>query len=378
MRFMKTRELRSTIDGGGTLRLSLEDAELPPPGRDELVVEVRAAPVNPSDLRLLLGPVDPTTLRVVGEGDGAVVEGTVPPVALGSVSARLGQRVPVGNEGAGVVVAAGEDARHFVGRTVAFLTARGAYATHRVVSLRDCILFDDGVTPEQAASAFVNPLTALCMLQTLRREGHTALVHTAAASNLGQMLNRLCIAEDVPLVNIVRSAEQVALLRAQGARHVVDSSAGDFVPRLTDAVRASGATLAFDAVGGGRTASIILAAMERVGKETMSSYSAYGSPVRKQVFNYGLLDPAPRIVDLDVGTAWSIGGWLMVWELAKLDAVTVDAMKARVAREIRTTFASHYKGGFTLTGLLSVEVLRECMRRGTNRKYLVLPNGGNA
>jgi len=375
MHVESTTHLTSVITREGALRISLEDAELGPPGPDDVVIEVRAAPVNPSDVRLLLGPVDPSSLTVSGTEMRPIVEGRIPESALGTVAARLDMRMAVGNEGAGVVVHAGSHVRHLIGRTLAFLTTQGSYATHRVVNINDCIVVDEGVSAEVAAGAFINPLTALCMIQTLRRDGHTALVHTAAASNVGRMLSRLCVAEHVPLVNVVRSADQARVLHAEGARYVVDSSSPGFYDALTDAIRATGATLAFDAIGGGRTASTILSAMERVGRENMHGYSAYGSPVLKQVWNYGLLDPGPRIIDLDVGTAWSVGGWLMAWELAKLDRTTVEGLKARVGREIGTTFVSRYNAAFTLTELLSTQALQECMQRGTNRKCLVVPNG---
>lgn len=367
--------LVSVIEHDGTLRLSLDDVELRVPGPDEVVIEVRAAPVNPSDLRLLLGPVDASSLKASVMSSRPVIEGRIPDAAMGAVRGRLGKKMPVGNEGAGIVVGAGNNVSHLVGRTLAFFTGQGSYATHSVVDVRDCILIEKGVPAAAAAGAFINPLTTLCMIETLRRERHGALVHTAAASNVGQMLSRLCIAEGIPLVNIVRTKEQVALLQSQGAVHVVDSTSADFAAELAHAIQATGATLAFDAIGGGRMASKILAAMERVCKEKMATYSAYGSSTHKQVYNYGLLDPSSRIIDLDVGTAWGIGGWLMVWEFSQLDESRRDALKARVAKEMTTTFASHYKGAFTLSDLLSVTTLNDCMRRGTNQKYIVVPNG---
>jgi NADPH:quinone reductase-like Zn-dependent oxidoreductase len=371
-------ELVSRISPDGRLSLSLSDRPLVRPGPGEVLVEVRAAPINPSDLLLLLGPVDVATLKYTGVSGNPVVEGVVPASALGAVKARLGKAITVGNEGAGVVVDAGPGAGHLLGRTVAFRSSEGSYATHRTIRSGDCLEVPEGVSPEMAASAFINPLTTLCMLETLKREGHRALVHTAAASNLGQMLNRLCIEEGIPLVSIVRSEDQVALLREQGATHVLDSTVPDFPHALRDAIRETGATLAFDAIGGGSMASTILAAMEQVERDKLTEYSRYGAPTHKQVYIYGLLDPGPRIIQTDVGTAWGVGGWLMSWELAKLDPQVVMSLKTRVATGLQTTFASRYAGGFDLGEVLTLAAIGRVTQRATNQKYLVYPNGQGA
>ena len=151
-----------------------------------------------------------------------------------------------------------------MGRAVATRSNFGMYAQYRIAKVSDCMLLPEGVTPKQGASAFINPLTALGMAETMRREGHTALVHTAAASNLGQMLNRVCLMDGIDLVNVVRSAEQVDILRRIGAKYIVNSTSPTFNKDLTEALAETNATLAFDAIGGGPTAQTILASMEKV------------------------------------------------------------------------------------------------------------------
>ena len=368
-------ELLSCISSDGLLRLTLEAFTPGPLDDDEVLVEIHAAPVHPSDQRVLLGPVDTSTLRRVDTATGPSVEGRVPPAAMASVDARLDRKLPVGAEGAGVVIDAGKRATHLMGRRVGFRTTSGAYATHRVVRADDCIVVDDGVPFAAAAGAFLNPLTVLCMVRTLRRDGHRALVHAPAASALGQMLNRLCLADDIGLVNVVRSPAQVALLEGQGATHVVDSSAPDFVARLDDAIAATGATAAFDAIGGGTMASTMLASMERAQRARMTAFSPYGSPVLKQVYSYGLLDPSPRVIGLDVGTAWSIRGWLMAWELAALDSDTVTGFRTRIAQDLASIFATDYKAALGFDALLTPAALQAMALRSTQSKVLVEPNG---
>ena len=367
-------QLTSRIDDDGTLRVWLETVDVQAPGPGEVLIEVAAAPIHPSDLRLLVGPVDPGTLRDAGTHDAPMVEGRVPAQALAGLRHRLNKPMPVGSEGAGVVVAAGSGCEELMGRTVAFSAPGGAYTTRRRVNASDCLVFEAGTEPRSVAAAFVNPLTVLCMVHALMGTAHSAIVHTAAASSVGQMLSRLCMAERIPLVNIVRTPAQASLLREQGANWVVDSSAADFPAALTQAIRETGATLAFDAIGGGRMASTILTSMGRAQRENTSDYSPYGSPVLKQVFNYGLLDPGPRIIEASVGTAWSVAGWLMVWELARLERSTVDRFRARIARDIHTIFRTRFEGAFSLGELLTADAIRECMKRATNRKYLVTPN----
>lgn len=372
------RELRSLIDGEGRLRIWLEDAAIREPGADEVLVRIEAAPLNPSDQILLLGPVDPSTLRQAGPADRPVIEGLVPRERLASIAGRLGQALAVGNEGAGTIIAAGAGESSLIGRVVAIRGTPGTYARFQTVKAAECLVLPDGVSAREGAGAFINPLTALGMVETMRREGHRALIHTAAASNLGQMLNRLCIADGVALVNIVRSPSQVALLRAQGAAHVLDSSAPDFQPALLRAAEETGATLAFDAIGGGPMANTLLSAMEQVASRRLTTYSRYGSPTHKQVYIYGVLDPSPRILDGQFGMAWGLGGWLMTWFYDRVGPLTAAALRARAAAELTTTFASHFSAEIGLAEMLSLDAIRSYTRRATGTKYLVRPQQDRA
>ena len=365
-------QLQSLLTSSGDLELTLAPTDIRPPGGNEVVVRVEAAPVNPSDLGLLLGAADLSTAKTVGEGPARRTTITVPPAGLRAMAARVGTAMPVGNEGAGVVVAAGEEAKALVGETVA-LVGGGMYGQYRTVPSGSCLVLPDDVTPAEGASSFVNPLTALGMTVTMRTEGHSALVHTAAASNLGQMLNKICLKDDVPLVNIVRSAAQAELLKNIGARYICDSTADDFVPTLIEAVSETGATIAFDAIGGGRLASTILTAMESAAAQHMTGYSTYGSSVHKQVYIYGGLDTAPTELTRSFGMAWSVGGWLLTPFLAKIGPTRVAELQARVAAEVKTTFASHYTQTITLADLLKPQVLEAISRRATGEKYLVVP-----
>lgn len=367
-----TQQLRSLITSGGELRLSIDEVALDAPGPDEVVVRVEAAPINPSDLAVLLGPADVTTLEVDRSGDRPVTRAVIPERYLGLVQARLGRSVPVGNEGAGVVVDAGSNARQLIGRVVS-AAAGGMYTRYRTVPASGVMVFADGITPKQAASAFVNPMTALGMVSTMRLEGHTALVHTAAASNLGRMLNRLCTAEGIEVVNVVRSSEQAAALSTLGARYVVNSTDADFREQLTAAISSTGATLGFDAVGGGPLAGQILAAMESALLAKDAPSGPYGSPVHKQVYVYGRLDPSPTTVPPTVGMAWGIGGWLLSYHLARIGAKATRELMGRVVDGITTTFASSYTGEISLAQAIEPDVIRAYQRRATGEKYLIVP-----
>lgn len=368
-------QLRSTVREGGAVELSLARVPVPEPGPDEVVVRVEAAPVNPSDLGLLLAGADPDTARVVGSGVDTVTTLSVPEERRGAVAARLGQPLPVGNEGAGVVVRAGgsEAARALLGRTVGAIGG-AMYAQYRTVPAGQCLVLPEGTPARAGASWFVNPFTALGMLETLRREGHRALVHTAAASNLGRMLNRLCIEDGVSLVNVVRRPEQAELLADLGAKHVCDSSAPDFDRVLAGALQETGATLAFDAVGGGRLASRILAAMEAAASAGATEYRRYGSSVPKQVYIYGSLDPSPTILERSYGMAWGVGGWVLPHFLRRVGPETVQALRERVAREIGTTFASRYAGELSLAEALRPEIIAVYAKQATGEKYLIDPS----
>jgi NADPH:quinone reductase len=364
-------EVRSLVTAQGTLELSLARVPRPVPEADEVVVRVEASPINPSDLGLLLAGADVAAARATGSG----VQAPIAAAALKGMAARIGRPLPVGNEGAGVVATAGAsaEAQALLGRTVAMLGG-AMYAQFRKIKAADCLALPDGVTPEVGASAFVNPLTALGMVETLRREGHTALVHTAAASNLGQMLNRLCRAESVRLVNVVRSPAQTEILAALGAEHIVDTSQPSFRDDLFAALKASGATLAFDAIGGGKLASQILNGMEAVASAAAQNYSRYGSAVRKQVYIYGGLDTGPTELTRGFGRSWGIGGWLLTDFLRKAGPETVARLKARVASEITTIFASRYTRTISLADLLKPEVMAAYNRKATGEKYLVNPS----
>ncbi len=373
-----TLEIRSRISREGELRLWLEEVPLPRPSPNELVVRVEAAPLNPSDQILMLGSVDPTTLRASGTVDRPIIEGRVPPERLTAMSGRLDQALPVGNEGAGTVIGAGSEVTSLIGRVVAIRATTGSYAQHQIVEAADCLVLPEALSARDGAAAFINPLTALGMVETMRREGHSALVHTAAASNLGQMLVRLCRKDGVPLVNIVRSAEQVALLRDLGAEYVVDSSTPDYASALVVAIESTGATLAFDAIGGGSMASTLLSAMEAVQIRKLATYSRYGSPVHKQIYIYGVLDPRPKVLDGQFGTAWSVGGWLMSWFYNKIGTTDAARLRRRVADELTTTFASRFTAELSLQEALSLQAILAYSRRATGAKYLITPHTGTA
>ncbi len=369
------RQIRSLITADGTLQLSIDDVEVPAPRDDQVVVRVDAAPLNPSDLGLLFGGADMTAATASGSGDRPIVTAPVEPAALRAMAPRVGESMAVGNEGGGVVVAAGasDAAQALLGRTVGVLGG-AMYSEYRCLPVASCLPLPDGVTAEQGAACFVNPLTALGMLGTMRREGHTALVHTAAASNLGQMLNRACLADGIDLVNIVRRSAQAELLRDQGAVHVCDSSADSFLDDLTDALVATGATIAFDAIGGGRLAGQILACMERAANATATEFSRYGSSVHKQVYIYGGLDRGPTELTRNFGMAWGVGGWLLTPYLMSIDADENQRMRDRVASEITTTFASSYTARVSLVDALSLDAIRAYGRQATGEKYLIVPS----
>jgi len=371
-------QLRSLVKASGELELSLVRAEIPPLAPDQVLIRVEAAPVNPSDVRVLLGTADPATLRCEDAADGPVVRGEIPPAGMGPMTGRLNRSLTAGNEGAGVVVAAGsgDAARALLGKTVAVFSG-SIYAQYCAVRASGCLVLPEGATPREGASCFVNPLTALCMVETMRLEGHTALVHAAAASNLGQMLCRICLADGIGLVNIVRTAEQEALLRGLGAVHVCNSRSPDFIDRLTDAIAATGATLAFDPIGGGELAGQILGCMESVlNRDWDGPFRRYGSPVHKQVYVYGGLDPRPTLIDRSFGMAWGIGGWLLWPALSKVGPAREQELRARVARELKTTFASHFTDEISLAGLLQPAILKSCKRSATGQKILVNPHLG--
>ena len=370
-------ELRSKITSGGKLELSLEEAVVPMPAADEVVVRIEASPINPSDLGMLLGPADASTFTAGGTAERPTATAVVPQSRLAAVAGRLDQSMLVGNEGAGLVTEAGSSAtaQALVGKTVAVLGG-AMYAQYRCVKVNQCLVLPDGASAAEGASCFVNPLTALGMVGTMQREGHKALVHTAAASNLGQMLNRLCLADRVSLVNIVRKKEQEDLLKAAGALHVCRTDSPTFLKDLTDALAATGATIAFDAIGGGPLAGQILSCMEAAVNRGVTVYSRYGSTTHKQVYLYGSLDMSPTVLNRNYGMAWGIGGWLVTPYIEKIGPLAFQELKERVARDLKTIFASHYSREISLVEALQPDVIAAYSKRATGNKYLINPNKG--
>jgi NADPH:quinone reductase-like Zn-dependent oxidoreductase len=370
-------QLRSLIKASGELEISLLDVATPEPGPDEVVVRVEATPINPSDLGLLTGAADLSAVKASGSKGSPVITAKVPEAGMKAMAGRLDESMPVGNEGAGVVIKTGtsDAAKALMGRTVAMIGG-AMYAQYRCLKVNECLPLPDGTTPAEGASCFVNPLTALGMTETMRREGHKALVHTAAASNLGQMLNKICLKDGIPLVNIVRSTEQADILRKIGAKHVVDSSSPTFMDDLTVALVETGATLAFDAIGGGRLAGQILTCMEIAVNKSAKVYSRYGSNVHKQVYIYGSLDPRPVELNRAFGMAWGVGGWLLFPFLMKIGPVDGKRLRERVVDELKTTFASHYTKVVSLQEALDPANIAVYAKRSTGEKFLINPNKG--
>ena len=370
-------QLRSLLKKSGELEVSLVDVPVAEPGPDEVLVRIEGTPINPSDLGLLFSAADMTKVVASGTAERPVVTAPVSEGAMKGLAARIDQSMPVGNEGAGVVVAAGSSpaAQALLGKTVA-LIGGAMYSQYRTVPAEQCLPLPSGATAADGASCFVNPLTALGMVETMRREGHTALVHTAAASNLGQMLNRICLADGVKLVNIVRKPEQAALLREIGATWICDQSAPGFMGDLVEALAATGATIAFDAIGGGKLAGQILTAMEAAINRKAAEYSRYGSSTHKQVYIYGGLDVGPTEFTRGFGMAWGMGGWLLFPFLQKIGRQRGQELRARVAAELKTTFASHYSQRLSMAEALRPENIAVYNRRATGEKVLLEPHRG--
>jgi NADPH:quinone reductase len=368
-------QLRSLVRAESMLELFLDTVAVAEPGPNEVLIRVEAAPVNPSDLGLLLAGADVAAASEAGTSQRPVISAPIPDAAMRGLTARIGMPMPAGNEGAGTVVAAGssEAAQRLLGKKVA--AAGGAmYSQYRTVDLSLCLELPAGLSAADGASAFVNPMTALGMIETMRMEDHVALVHTAAASNLGQMLNRLCQEEQVPLVNIVRRPEQEELLRAAGATFVCDSSKPDFMNELTAALTATSATLAFDATGGGMLASQILTCMEVSASASADGYSRYGSAVHKQVYIYGGLDQGPTVLTRSFGMAWGVGGWLLTPFLGKIGLEGIIRLRDRVAAGLTTTFASSYAAQVSLPGALRLDNITAYAQQATGTKYLIRPD----
>jgi NADPH:quinone reductase-like Zn-dependent oxidoreductase len=367
-------QMVSTLTEEGVLRMELVEKQMPDPKPGQIIVRVEATPINPSDHGVMFGWANMAAAASSGSGKQTVLTAPVPEQGMRMMKARIGQALPVGNEGAGTVVAAGEGdyPNSLLGKTVAVMGG-GMYGEYRAVDAMMALPLHDGNTAKEGASSFVNPLTALSFLETMRMEGHTAIVHTAAASNLGQMLNRICQADGVDLVNIVRKQEQEDILRDMGAKYIVNSSKDSFMPDLIDAIHETGATLGFDATGGGKLASDILTAMEGAAARTPGAYSIYGSVAHKQVYLYGGLDTSPTVLSRGYGMAWGVGGWLLPNFLAKAGQEVAIRLRQRVADELTTTFASNYTDELSLSDALKADVVARYNAKVTGQKYLICP-----
>ena len=368
-------QLTSTITENATIEIGLRDIEVPKPGADEVLIEVQASPINPSDLGTLVGAGDLTSIRVEGEGDQSKVIMSIPESVMWAMKPRIGKPLPVGNEGSGIVTEAGENAKHLIGKVVSAVGG-GMYAQYRVLPAMACIEMPDGIEPKDCASSFVNPLTALGMVETMKSEGHSALIHTAAASNLGQMLVKICLADNIPLINIVRKPEQVDLLKSLGAEHVCNSSDDNFKDSLVDAIKATNATLAFDATGGGELCGRILSCMEIALRANMKEFSPYGSTQHKQVYIYGALNQSAISLpnNRSFGMYWGIGGWLLTPFLENAGMEKNIELRQRVSSEIKTTFASSYTKEISLAQALSLDEMMVYGSMATGKKFLINPS----
>ena len=371
-----SKEIRSTVTGDGNVEISIAKVDIPTPADDEVLIEIYAAPINPSDLALLTTfGGDVSNIKVSGSGDNTIASMSVHPAVMRSMKSRVGQSMPVGNEGAGVVVDAGINAKSLIGKTVG-LAGGAMYSQYKCAPAVNCLVLDDGIAPSEAASSFVNPMTALSFVETMKMENHSAIVHTAAASNLGQMLVKVCKSENIPLVNIVRKEEQVDILKNIGAKYICNTNESDFMESLVGALTETGATLGFDATGGGNNGELagqILAAMEVAANNASGEYSRYGSETYKQVYIYGGLDPSPTILKRSYGMSWGLGGWLLTPMLGKIGMEKFQEMRARISKEIKTTFASEYSQEISFEEMLQPEIINSYVKQKTGSKFLVNP-----
>lgn len=361
----------------GQLEVSLERRPMPTPKPHEVLVKVLAAPINPSDLGLLFGGADMSTARASTRDGLPLITADVPPAGMRAMGGRIGDALAIGNEGCGIVVAAGDspEAQALLGKTVALLGGE-MYAEYRCLPVQMVMALPDGTDPADGASCFVNPLTSLAFTEVMKAEGHSAIVHTAAASNLGQMLVKICAKDGIPLVNIVRSDAQVEILKDIGAKYIVNSSADDFIERLVEAIVETGATLGFDATGGGKLAGQMLTAMEAAAVKRMTTYSRYGSDTFKQVYIYGALDLSPTTFSArSFGLTWSLSGFLLTPFMAKAGMETVGRMRKRVVDELTTTFKSHYSHEVSLADALNIDTAQAYNAKRTGEKYLIKPHG---
>ncbi len=369
-----SKQIRSEVTKEGKLLISIQSTEVPEPKEDEVLIRIEASPINPSDLGLLIGPADVSSLSVSGEGENAIVSMDIPEGLLRMLQARIDQSLPVGNEGGGIIVAAGNQvSEDLIGKTVG-VAGGSMYSQYRCLKASACFVMHEGTSPAESASCFVNPLTALGMVETMRMENHSGLVHTAAASNLGQMLIKICLNEDVPLVNIVRKEEHIDMLNGLGAKFVCNSSRDTFMEDLIKALIETGATIGFDATGGGKLSGQILTAMEVAANQTATEFNRYGSDKFKQVYIYGGLDRSPTTLNRSFGFSWSLGGWLLTPFIVRVGPERFEELKQKVVDEIKTTFASHYTKEISLAEVLMPENINVYSKQATNEKYLINPN----
>ena len=374
---LKSKEIRSEITSEGKLNLSIVTSDVPTPNDEEVLIKVEASPINPSDLGLLISfAADLDSISSQGSGDDTVTTMGIHPGLMQSMKPRIDKSMKVGNEGGGVIVDAGKNVKNLIGKTVG--VAGGAmYSQYRCLPAMSCLVMNEGTTSTEAASSFVNPLTALGFTETMKLENHSALVHTAAASNLGQMLVKICLADDIPLVNIVRKEEHVELLKNLGAKHICNTSDENFMKNLIDCLVETGATLGFDATGGGnegKLAGQILSAMEVAANKNATEYSRYGSDTYKQVYIYGGLDPTPTVLNRSFGLSWGLGGWLLTPFIGRVGMEKFQEMRDRVAKEITTTFASSYTKDVSLEEMLEPDAIKTYAKQATGTKYLVTPH----
>ena len=371
-----SKQIRSIVTSEGNIEISIVKVDKPIPTDDEVLIEVHAAPINPSDIGLLLTFAgDLSNIDISESGDGLVASIKIHPGLMASMKPRLDKSLAVGNEGAGIVVDAGKNVKELIGKTVG-LAGGSMYSQYICVPAINCLVMEEGTTPKEAASSFVNPLTALSFIETMKMENHSAIVHTAAASNLGQMLVKICKDDGIPLVNIVRKQEQVDILKNIGAEYVCNTSDPDFMKTLVKAVVETGATLGFDATGGGNNGELpgqILSAMEIAANKNSKEYSRYGSETYKQVYIYGGLDQSPSILKRSYGMSWGLGGWLLTPMLGKIGMDKFQIMRKRIAKEIKTTFASTYIQEISLEEMLRPEIINSYAKHKTGNKYLVNP-----
>ena len=372
-----SQEIRSTVTEEGYMEISIIESQIPKPKKNEVLVRMEAAPINPSDLgRLLSHAADLSDIKTAETNQMNKIKIKLKANLMAPLKPRLNQPLSLGNEGAGVVVDAGSEVKGMIGKTVG-LAGGGMYCQYKCMPANNCLIMDKQTTPEEAASSFVNPMTALGFIETMKLEGHRALIHTAASSNLGKMLIKICKNDSIDLINIVRDAQQIASLNSIGAKFVFSTSEANFEDNLVASIKETGGTLAFDATGGGnegRLAGQILSAMERAILSSSEEYQIYGSNTHKQVYIYGGLDRSPTILNRSYGMSWSIGGWLLMPMINKFGMKKLQQMRERVAAEIKTTFASSYYKSISFEEALKPDIIRSYATQTTGKKYLIKPH----